>query len=73
MIDEMTGRHLSEFEVVRELGWGGRGVGYEAVQTSLGRLVMVLVLYAGGLARSGPRHRVEFVSRWSARRSHRPK
>jgi hypothetical protein len=44
MIDEMTGRHLSEFEVVRELGWGGRGVGYEAVQTSLGRLVMVLFI-----------------------------
>lgn len=43
MIDKMTVRHLSEFEVVRELGCGGNGVGYEAVQTSLGRLVAVLV------------------------------
>jgi hypothetical protein len=44
MIDEMTRRHLSEFEMVRDLRWGGKGFEYEAVRTSLGRLVTVLVI-----------------------------
>ena len=52
----MTGRRPGDFEVVRELGRGGTGVRYEAVQTSLGRLVTVLVIQAGGLARVGPPH-----------------
>jgi hypothetical protein len=30
----MTGRRPGDFEVVRELGRGGTGVGYEAVQTT---------------------------------------
>jgi hypothetical protein len=44
MSEEMTSRRLGDFEVVRKLGRGGTGVGYEAVQTSLGRLVTVLVI-----------------------------
>jgi hypothetical protein len=43
MIDELTGRHLSDFKVVRELGPDGEGFRYEAVQTPLGRLAAVLV------------------------------
>ena len=35
---------LGDFKLVRELGWGGMGIVYEAVQISLGRGVAVKVL-----------------------------
>jgi hypothetical protein len=38
MIEEMKGRHLGDFEVVRERGRGAIGIAQKAVQTSLGEV-----------------------------------
>ena len=43
------GQQLGEFRVVREVGRGGMGVVYEAVQTSLNRRVALKVLPTAGL------------------------
>ena len=42
--DAATGKPLGDFQLVREIGRGGMGVVYEAVQLSLGRKVAVKVL-----------------------------
>jgi tetratricopeptide (TPR) repeat protein len=52
---------LGEFRILREIGRGGMGVVYEAVQISLGRRVALKVLPASGMvdARSLTRFQVE--------------
>jgi tetratricopeptide (TPR) repeat protein len=47
MGSEMVGQLLGEFKIVRELGRGGMGIVYEAVQTSLNRRVALKVLGQG--------------------------
>lgn len=61
---------LGEYRLVREIGRGGMGVVYEAVQESLGRSVALKLLWPG--AWHAPQHRERFLreSRAAARLHH---
>ena len=47
ILDGCAPSRLGEFDIVRELGRGGMGVVYEAVQTSMSRTVALKVLFPG--------------------------
>src|SRR5262249_27878250 len=63
-------RHLGEYLIVREIGRGGMGVVYEAVQQSLGRHVALKVLPWQGSRGSSQLERFHLEARAAARLPH---
>ena len=61
---------LGEYRIIREIGRGGMGVVYEAVQEPLGRQVALKVLAAMGLADPRFRERFQREARAAARLHH---
>ncbi|HEY2838873.1 MAG TPA: serine/threonine-protein kinase [Pirellulales bacterium] len=63
-------REIGEFTIVRELGRGGMGIVYEAVQQSLGRHVALKVLSSPGLMNSVHLERFRVEARSAGRLHH---
>lgn len=64
------GEYLGRFRIVRELGRGGMGVVYEALQTQLDRLVAIKVILAGEFATLADLRRFQVEAQAVARLDH---
>lgn len=64
-------KEIGEFTIVREIGRGGMGVVYEAVQESLARRVALKVLSLPGLTSAKHLERFRFEAKAAARLQHR--
>jgi serine/threonine protein kinase len=61
---------IGDFAIIREIGRGGMGVVYEAIQQSLGRHVALKVLYGPALLNPNQRERFQQEARAAARLHH---
>ncbi len=69
-LDRNTPREIGDFAIVREIGRGGMGVVYEAVQQSLGRHVALKVLGSPGLLNPVHLERFRLEARAAGRLHH---
>jgi serine/threonine protein kinase len=65
-----TPEEIGEYRIIREIGRGGMGVVYEAMQQSLGRHVALKVLAAPALLNPSHRQRFQLEARAAARLHH---
>ena len=66
----MIGRTLSHYKILDELGRGGMGVVYRALDTNLGREVALKVLGAAGDRDPEQEHRLRIEARAAAALAH---
>ncbi|MEM7231060.1 MAG: protein kinase, partial [Planctomycetota bacterium] len=69
-VQEGLGETIDDYRVVREIGRGGMGIVYEAVQISLGRPVALKLLPPGAKDSEGGRERFLFEAQIAARLNH---
>lgn len=68
--DSMVGREIGDYRILRQIGRGGMGVVYAAVQMSLGRHVALKLLNAGATVNPAQQSRFEREARTAARLHH---
>ncbi len=70
LTDPLPPRSIGDFTILREIGRGGMGIVYEAIEESLGRHVAIKVMSAAGLPSVSHLERFQLEARAAARLHH---